>query len=209
VFADNPGAGYGGVNCEQIPAAIRTRFSKGTDSLDRARVAPAVEVRLLYGWFCGCQRLSRRAEAFAGFLGDVTFALGTITSGGCCNARIVGAGLNRVRQEQFGLQILNCRMEESMIGPPQAPWKRRMWNPGVHPKSGPSRSFPETEICHAGVSMRDPEIIEAELMEISAIADDTLKFERIVAWCASHPDEVSFALHQLMSRSNKHAPQTS
>ena len=26
-------------------------------------------------------------------------------------------------------------------------------------------------------------IIEAELMEISAIADDTIKFERIVAWC--------------------------
>ena len=29
--------------------------------------------------------------------------------------------------------------------------------------------------------MRDPEIIETELMEISAIADDTLKFERIIA----------------------------
>ena len=43
--------------------------------------------------------------------------------------------------------------------------------------------------------MRAPEIIEAELMEISAIADDTLKLERIVAWCASHPDEVPFALH--------------
>ena len=48
--------------------------------------------------------------------------------------------------------------------------------------------------------MRDPEIIEAELIEISAIADDTLKFERILAWCASHPDEVPFALHALMKQ---------
>jgi len=35
--------------------------------------------------------------------------------------------------------------------------------------------------------MRDLEIIEAELMEISAIADDSIKLERIIAWCASHP----------------------
>jgi len=48
--------------------------------------------------------------------------------------------------------------------------------------------------------MRDPETIEAEMMEISAIADDSLKFERIVAWCAAHPDEVAFALHQLLGR---------
>jgi hypothetical protein len=47
--------------------------------------------------------------------------------------------------------------------------------------------------------MRDAEIIDAELMEISAIAEDTVKFERIVAWCAAHPDEVPFALHQFMS----------
>jgi len=51
--------------------------------------------------------------------------------------------------------------------------------------------------------MRDPEIIEAELIEISAIVDDALKFERIVAWCATHPDEVPFALHQLMHRYDK------
>jgi len=38
-----------------------------------------------------------------------------------------------------------------------------------------------------------------------AIADDTLRFERIVAWCASNPDEVPFALHQLMGRRDKHA----
>ena len=49
-----------------------------------------------------------------------------------------------------------------------------------------------------------PEIIEPELMEISAIADDSIKFERIVAWCAAHPDEVPFALHQFMGRSDKH-----
>ena len=53
-------------------------------------------------------------------------------------------------------------------------------------------------------SMRDPEIIEAELMEISAIADDTTKFERIVAWCAAHPDEVAFALHHLLTQRHKH-----
>ncbi|HKE22699.1 MAG TPA: hypothetical protein VKB88_09940 [Bryobacteraceae bacterium] len=46
--------------------------------------------------------------------------------------------------------------------------------------------------------MRDPETIETELMEISAIADETIKFDRIVAWCATHPDEVPFALHQLL-----------
>jgi len=57
--------------------------------------------------------------------------------------------------------------------------------------------------------MRDPDIIDTELMEISAIADDTTKFERIIAWCASHPDEVPFALHQFMGRRDKHPPQTS
>jgi hypothetical protein len=64
-------------------------------------------------------------------------------------------------------------------------------------------------MCNAGVAMRDPEIIETELMEIGAIADDTLKLERIIAWCASHPDEVPFALHQFMGRSDKHPSETS
>ena len=55
--------------------------------------------------------------------------------------------------------------------------------------------------------MRDAEIIETELMEMSAIADDTIKFERIIAWCASHPEEVPFALHHLMNwRDRKPAP---
>ena len=48
--------------------------------------------------------------------------------------------------------------------------------------------------------MRDIEAIETDLMEISAIPDDLLKLERIIAWCASHPDEVPFALHQLLGR---------
>ena len=64
-------------------------------------------------------------------------------------------------------------------------------------------------VCHAGCSMRDPEIIETELMEISAIAEDTVKFERIVAWCATHPDEVPFALHQLLGRSATRPSETS
>lgn len=51
--------------------------------------------------------------------------------------------------------------------------------------------------------MRDPDIIETELMEISAIADDLVRFENIVAWCAAHPDEVPFALHQLLGGKKK------
>jgi hypothetical protein len=54
--------------------------------------------------------------------------------------------------------------------------------------------------------MRDPETIETELMGISAIADDSTKFERIVVWCATHPDEVPFALHHLMNRTAEQAP---
>ena len=61
-------------------------------------------------------------------------------------------------------------------------------------------------MCHSGVAMRDPETIETDLMEISAITDDLVKFERIVAWCASHPDEVPFALHQLLGGRRKHEP---
>ncbi len=48
--------------------------------------------------------------------------------------------------------------------------------------------------------MRDPEIIETELMEISAIVDDSIRFERIITWCATHPDEVPLALHLFMRR---------
>jgi hypothetical protein len=56
--------------------------------------------------------------------------------------------------------------------------------------------------------MRDSEIIETELMEISAIADDSIRFERIVAWCATHPDEVPFALHQFMTRGSRRVSET-
>jgi hypothetical protein len=52
--------------------------------------------------------------------------------------------------------------------------------------------------------MRDPEVIENELVEISAIADDSTKLERIIAWCAAYPDEVPFALHQLLGGRSKH-----
>ncbi len=47
--------------------------------------------------------------------------------------------------------------------------------------------------------MRAPEVIEAELVEISGIAEDENKLERIIAWCASHPDEVPVAIRMLMS----------
>ena len=57
-------------------------------------------------------------------------------------------------------------------------------------------------------SMRSPENIETDLMEISSIADDAVKLERIITWCATHPDEVPFALHQLMGRREKQASQT-
>ncbi|MGA2739197.1 MAG: hypothetical protein ABSG65_17305 [Bryobacteraceae bacterium] len=57
--------------------------------------------------------------------------------------------------------------------------------------------------------MRDAQIIETELMEISAIADDTTKLERIISWCASHPEEVPFALHQFMGRRDRHPSETS
>jgi hypothetical protein len=56
--------------------------------------------------------------------------------------------------------------------------------------------------------MRDAETIEAELMEISAIADDAVKLERIIAWCATHPDEVPLAFHMLMNRRDKNVPPT-
>jgi hypothetical protein len=46
--------------------------------------------------------------------------------------------------------------------------------------------------------MRDPEAIEAELVEISGIAEDSTKLERIIAWCGAHPDEVPFAMRFLM-----------
>jgi hypothetical protein len=49
--------------------------------------------------------------------------------------------------------------------------------------------------------MRQPDVIEAELAEISGIAEDENKIERIIAWCATHPDEIPFAMRFLMGRS--------
>ena len=54
--------------------------------------------------------------------------------------------------------------------------------------------------------MRDPALVEEELIEIAAIADDLMKFERIVAWCTTHPDEVPFALKILMNRGSTSQP---
>jgi hypothetical protein len=59
--------------------------------------------------------------------------------------------------------------------------------------------------------MRDPQTIEAELIEILAIQDDTTKLERIVAWCANYPNEVPFALRFLRGRldtASESAPDT-
>jgi hypothetical protein len=51
--------------------------------------------------------------------------------------------------------------------------------------------------------VRDVQTIEAELVEIGAIPDDITKFERLIAWSVSHPDEVSFALQFFGGRSDK------
>jgi len=46
--------------------------------------------------------------------------------------------------------------------------------------------------------MREPDVVEAELVEISAMADDEMKLNSIIAWCATHPDEVPLAIHMLL-----------
>jgi hypothetical protein len=46
--------------------------------------------------------------------------------------------------------------------------------------------------------MREPEIIEAELLEISTMADDEMKLSSIIVWCTTHPDEIPFAMHILL-----------
>jgi hypothetical protein len=48
--------------------------------------------------------------------------------------------------------------------------------------------------------VRDAQIVEEELMEISMVQDDMVRLERIVAWSAMHPDEVPFALKFLRGR---------
>lgn len=44
-------------------------------------------------------------------------------------------------------------------------------------------------------------MVEEELLEISAIGDDTVRFERLISWSATHPDEVAFAIRFLSGRS--------
>jgi len=46
--------------------------------------------------------------------------------------------------------------------------------------------------------MREPEVVEAELVEISAMADDEMKLNSIIVWCTTHPDEVTLAIHMLL-----------
>jgi hypothetical protein len=48
--------------------------------------------------------------------------------------------------------------------------------------------------------MRDPQEIEQELIEIGSHFDDTLKIEEIVAWCATHPEEVPVAIRILLGK---------
>lgn len=55
--------------------------------------------------------------------------------------------------------------------------------------------------------MREPEVIEAELVEIGALADDETKFNSIISWCATHPDEIPFAIHILMGGKKTKPPQ--
>lgn len=54
--------------------------------------------------------------------------------------------------------------------------------------------------------MRDPELVEAELVDIAAMADDEMKLNSIIVWCAIHPDEVPLAIHLLMGGKAKSAP---
>jgi hypothetical protein len=46
--------------------------------------------------------------------------------------------------------------------------------------------------------MREVQEIEAELVEIGALADDETRFNRILVWCATHPDEIPTAMHLLL-----------
>ena len=48
--------------------------------------------------------------------------------------------------------------------------------------------------------MRDPAQIEEEIITIGAMADDSLKIEEIIAWCATHPDEIPVAMRILLGK---------
>jgi hypothetical protein len=55
-------------------------------------------------------------------------------------------------------------------------------------------------LCHAESSMRDPQEIERDLIEIGAIFDDSIKIEEIIAWCATHPEEIPVAMRILLGK---------
>jgi hypothetical protein len=46
--------------------------------------------------------------------------------------------------------------------------------------------------------MREPQVVEAELIEIAALADDETRLNRIIVWCATHADEIPLAMHLLI-----------
>lgn len=48
--------------------------------------------------------------------------------------------------------------------------------------------------------MRQSDVIEEELIEIAAMADDGTKLEQIIAWCATHPDEIPYAIRMLLGK---------
>lgn len=48
--------------------------------------------------------------------------------------------------------------------------------------------------------MREPEVVEAELVEIAGLADDETRLNRIIVWCATHPDEIPMAMHLLLGK---------
>jgi hypothetical protein len=53
--------------------------------------------------------------------------------------------------------------------------------------------------------MRELQDIETELVEIAALADDETRFNRILVWCAAHPDEIPTAMHILLGNREKKA----
>ena len=46
--------------------------------------------------------------------------------------------------------------------------------------------------------MREAQEVEAELVEIAALADDETRFNRILVWCAAHPHDIPLAMHILL-----------
>lgn len=66
--------------------------------------------------------------------------------------------------------------------------------------------FTKSGVGPTGDQMRDGQTIEEELVEIGAIADDSIKLERIIAWCATYPDEVPFAIRFLLGKEKNLTP---